>query len=199
MNSSKIRMLLRWQTWLSCGCSFLLSPGPALAEDAAPKPEDSPAGWIFRWINFAIVFAAIVYFFTKVAAPALRARSEEIAQKIAEGARAREAAERQRAEVQAKLAGIEQEVARIRVDAKRDAEAEAVRLRALARHEAEVIERAAQEEIRAAQRAAQLELKAFAARLAVERAEVLLATEITPEAQAALFHTFVAELQRSAN
>jgi F-type H+-transporting ATPase subunit b len=129
----------------------------------------------------------------------LRARSEEIAQKIAEGARAREAAEKQRAEVQAKLAGIEQEVARIRVDAKRDAEAEAVRLRALARHEADVIERAAQAEIRAAQRAAQLELKAFAARLAVERAAALLTTEITPEAQAALFHSFVAELQRSAN
>lgn len=199
MNSSKIRRLLRWQTWFFCGCSFLLIVGPALAEAAAPKPEDSPAGWIFRWINFAIVFAAIVYFFTKVAAPALRTRSEEIAQKIAEGARAREAAEKQRAEVQAKLAGIEQEVARIRVDAKRDAEAEAVRLRALARHEAEVIERAAQEEIRAAQRAAQLELKAFAARLAVDRAEALLATEITPEAQAILFHTFVAELQRSAN
>jgi len=134
-----------------------------------------------------------------VAAPALRAQSEEIAQKIAEGARAREAAERQRAEVQAKLAGIEQEVARIRVDAKRDAEAEAARLRALARQEAEVIERAAQAEIKAAQRAAQLELKAFAARLAVDRAESLLTTEITPEAQATLFHTFVAELQRSAN
>jgi F-type H+-transporting ATPase subunit b len=101
--------------------------------------------------------------------------------------------------VQAKLAGIEQEVARIRVDAKRDAEAEAVRLRALARQEAEVIERAAQAEIKAAQRAAQLELKAFAARLAVDRAEALLTTEITPEAQATLFHTFVAELQRSAN
>jgi F-type H+-transporting ATPase subunit b len=192
-------MLLRWQTWLSCGVSFLLIASPALAEEAAPKPEDSPAGWIFRWINFAIVFAAIVYFFAKVAAPALRVRSEEIAQKIAEGARAREAAERQRAEVQAKLAGIEQEVARIRVDAKRDAEVEAVRLRALARHEAEVIERAAQAEIKAAQRAAQLELKAFAARLAVDRAEAMLTTEITPEAQATLFHTFVAELQRSAN
>jgi F-type H+-transporting ATPase subunit b len=199
VNSSKIRMLLRWQTWLSCSFSFLLIAGSALAEEAAVKPEDSPAGWIFRWINFAIVFVAIVYFFTKVAAPALRVRSEEIAQKIAEGARAREAAERQRAEVQAKLAGIEQEVARIRVDAKRDAEAEAARLRALARQEAEVIERAAQAEIKAAQRAAQLELKAFAARLAVDRAEAMLATEITPEAQATLFHTFVTELQRSAN
>ena len=199
MNSSKIRMLLRWQTWFFCGCSFLLIVGPALAEAAAPKPEDSPAGWIFRWINFAIVLAAMVYFFTKVAAPGLRARSAEIGEKIAEGARAREAAERQRREVQEKMAGIDAEVERIRKEAKRDSEAEAVRLRNLARQEAEMIERAAQAEIRAAQKAAQLELKVFAAKLAVDRAERLLAGEITPEAQAYLFHNFVAELDRSAN
>jgi hypothetical protein len=33
----------------------------------------------------------------------------------------------------------------------------------------------------------------------VERAEGLLAAEITPEAQATLFRTFVAELDRSPN
>ena len=54
---------------------------------------------------------------------------------------------RQRREVQAKLAGIDEEVERIREEAKRDAEAEAVRLRNLARQEAEMIERAAQAEI----------------------------------------------------
>jgi F-type H+-transporting ATPase subunit b len=141
----------------------------------------------------------MVYFFTKVAAPGLRARSAEIGEKIAEGARAREAAERQRREVQEKMAGIDAEVERIRKEAKRDSEAEAVRLRNLARQEAEMIERAAQAEIRAAQKAAQLELKVFAAKLAVDRAERLLAGEITPEAQAYLFHNFVAELDRSAN
>ena len=189
----------RWQTLLLCCVSFLLIATPALAEESTASAENSPSGWIFRWINFAIVFGALVYFFGKVAAPSLRLRSEEISQKIAEGARAREAAERQRREVQAKLAGIEQEVARIRADAQRDAEAEAVRLRALARKEAEVIERAAQSEIRAAERAAQLELKAFAARIAVDRAEALLADRMTPEAQSALFHRFVADLERSAN
>jgi F-type H+-transporting ATPase subunit b len=191
--------LSAWRALALSSVSFLLMAIPALAEEAAPAPENSQAGWVFRWINFAIVLGAIVYFFVKVAAPALRLRSEEIAQKIAEGARAREAADTRRREVQAKLAGVDKEIALLREEAKRSALAEAARLKALARQEAEVIERAAQAEIRAAQRAAALELKSLAARLAIERAEATLANQITPEAQTSLFRAFVAELDRSPN
>ncbi len=180
--------------------SFVLLALPTMAaeEAAAPAPENSPAGWIFRWINFAIVAIGIIYLFAK-AAPGFRSHTEEISQKIAEGARAREAAEKQRREVQAKLAGIDAEVENLRVEAKKSMDAEAVRLKALARREAEIIEQAAQAEIVAAQRAGALELKALAARLAIERAEAVLSKQITPEAQAALFNTFVLELERSAN
>lgn len=193
----------RWMAYTRLGCvliSFALLALPAMAaeEAAAPAPENSPAGWIFRWINFAIVAIGIVYVFAK-AVPSFRAHTEDISQKIAEGARAREAAEKQRREVQAKLAGIDAEVEKLRAEAKKSMDAEAVRLKALARREAEIIEQAAQAEIFAAQRAGALELKAWAADLAIERAETVLAKQITPEAQAALFNTFVLELERSAN
>ncbi len=178
--------------------SFFLLAAPLLAEEAAPSVENSPIGWTFRWIIFAIVFIGLVWAFAKTGAP-LRSSAEEIAQKIAEGARAREAAEKQRREVQAKLAGIENEVAALREEAKRGMEAEAARLKALAKREAEIIESAAQSEIAAAHRAAAIELKALAARLATQHAEVVLTKEITPEAQASLFHAFVADLERSAN
>lgn len=180
--------------------SFVLLALPTMAAEgaAAPAPENSPAGWIFRWINFAIVAIGIIYLFAK-AAPGFRSHTEEISQKIAEGARAREAAEKQRREVRAKLAGIDAEVEKLRVEAKKSMDAEAVRLKALARREAEIIEQAAQAEIVAAQRAGAIELKALAARLAIERAEAVLSKQITPEAQAALFNTFVLELERSAN
>jgi F0F1-type ATP synthase membrane subunit b/b' len=69
----------------------------------------------------------------------------------------------------------------------------------MAHAESEKIERAGQMEIEAARRAAHVELKALAARLAVERAEGLLAKEMTPQAETALFRTFVAELERSVN
>jgi F0F1-type ATP synthase membrane subunit b/b' len=189
---------IHWQAVSCCGVFLLLIAAPAIAQEATTGPENSQTGWIFRWIIFAIVVVCLVYAFAK-AVPSFRTTSEEIAQRIAEGARRREAAERQRREIQAKLAGIDTEVTKFRDEAKRSMETEAARLKALARHEAEIIERAAQAEILAAQRAAALEMKALAARLAVERAAVVLTEQITPEAQASLFRTFVAELDRSAN
>lgn len=176
------------------GLLLVLAAAPALAQEGESSPADSPTGWVFRWINFAIVLGLIVYAFRK-AAPSFRGRADEISQRIAEGTRAREAAEKQRREAQAKLAGIEIEIAKMRVEAKRGAEAEAERLRELARVEAETIERAAQAEISAAERAARLELKALAARMAVERAEATLRKEITPQNEAALFGAFVVELE----
>jgi F-type H+-transporting ATPase subunit b len=178
--------------------ALLVTAIPLVAEEHPPSAVDSPTGWIFRWVNFAILLGLIVYAFRK-AAPSLRSHGEEISQRIAEGTRAREAAERQRAEAQAKLAGIEQEVAALRVEAKRGAEAEAQRLRDLARTEAEMIEKAAQAEIAAAERAARRELKNLAAGAAIERAEAALRAEMTPESEAVLFGTFVAELEGRAN
>jgi F-type H+-transporting ATPase subunit b len=172
---------------------------PLLAQEGEASPVDSPTGWVFRWLNFAIVFGVVAYFAVKKGGPYFRRQAEEISRKIAEGTRAREAAERQRQEVQAKLANIENEIAGMRAEAKRDAEAEAQRLRALGREEAEKIERAAQAEIAAAERAARMELKVFAARLAVERAEAQLRQELTPKSEAALFQAFVQELERSVN
>lgn len=179
--------------------NFLLLAAPALAQEGEGSPADSPTGWVFRWLNFAIVFGAIGYAMVKYAAPVFRRHADEISRQIAEGARAREAAERQRKEIEAKLAGLEAEVAEMRAEAKRDSEAEAQRLRALAREDAHKIELAAQAEIAAAERAARFELKALAARQAVERAEALLREELTPKAEAALFSAFVQELAGSVN
>jgi F-type H+-transporting ATPase subunit b len=182
--------------------SFMLlvffAAAPAMAQESSPSPADSTTGWVFRWINFAIVVALLVYGIRK-AAPTFRAHQEQIAQKIAEGTRAREAAELRRHEVEEKLKGLDQEIERIRAEAKRGGDAEVIRLRAAAKEDAQKIERAAQAEIAAAERAARMELKAFAARMAVDRAEVLLRDELTPKAEAALFSGFVGELERSAN
>jgi F0F1-type ATP synthase membrane subunit b/b' len=178
--------------------SLLFAAVPALAQEGGSSVVDSTSGWVFRWINFGVLVALLVYAFSK-AAPKFRKNSDEIARKIAEGARAREAAEQQRREVRTKLAGIDAEVAAMREDARRGAEAEAERIRALARSEAEMIERAARAEIAAAERASRLELRVAAARLAVRRAEALLAEQITLSDESALFRTFVAELERSPN
>lgn len=176
----------------------LLAASPALAQEGSASPVDSPTGLVFRWINFAIVAALIIWGFGK-AAPSFRAQRELIGQKIAEGTRAREVAEQRRREVEEKMKGLGQEIERIRAEAKKAGEAEAIRLRAAAKEDAQKIERAAQAEIAAAERAARMELKTLAAGMAVDRAEVLLRDELTPKAEAALFSGFVGELERSAN
>jgi hypothetical protein len=117
--------------------SLALAAAPVFAQEGDRSPADSTTGWVFRWLNFALVFGAIAYCIVKYAAPAFRTQAEEISRKIAEGARAREAAERQRREIKTKLEGLEREIEQLRVDAKRDAEAEAQRLRDLGRAEAE--------------------------------------------------------------
>jgi F-type H+-transporting ATPase subunit b len=188
--------LLRQSNFLALLIS--LAAIPALAQEGE-GPADTPTGWAFRWLNFAIVFGAIAYFARKYGGPYFRANAEEIAKKIEEGARAREAAEKQKKEMEAKLANLPKEIEQMRAEAKRDSDAEAQRLRALAKEEAQKIEKAALAEIAAAERASRLELKAFAARLAVERAEELLREELTPAAEQKLFHTFVIELERSVN
>jgi F-type H+-transporting ATPase subunit b len=172
----------------------LLGAGAASAQEGG-SAADSNAGLIFKWVNFAIVFFAIAYAFAKAGGPAFRARAEKIGAQIGEAARAREAAEQQRHEAQQKRANLDKEVAEMRDAAKRDAAAEAQRLRELAKEEAVKIERIAQAEIAAAERAARLDLKRLEARLAVEGAETMLRREITPQGEAQLFRAFVAELE----
>jgi F-type H+-transporting ATPase subunit b len=180
-------------------CLFALTALPVLAQEGESSPADSPTGWIFRWLNFAIVFGAIAYCAVKKGGRYFRSHADEIARKIEEGARAREAAERRRKEIEAKLANLPSEVEQMRAEAKRGGEAEAQRIRAMARQEAEKIEQSAQAEIRAAERAARLELKAVAARMAVVNAQEVLESQLTREAEAGLFRTFVADLREGAS
>jgi F-type H+-transporting ATPase subunit b len=172
---------------------------PVLAQETERPPAETSVGWVFRWINFAVVFGAMAYFAVKKGGPYFRRNAETISEKVAEGARAREAAEQRRREIEAKLAGLEKEVEEMRAAAKRDSEAEVRRLRAMAREDAERIEKAAQGEIAAAERAGRLELKALTARLTIERAESLLKKELDRENDAALFRAFVGELSGRAN
>ncbi len=179
---------------------IFLVTAPLLAqEESTPPLANSSLGWIFRWVNFAVVVAVIAYYVVKKAGPYFRQNADRIAERVAEGARAREAAEKRKREIEAKMARLDQEIEQMRATAKRDSEVELQRLRAMAREDAQRIETAAQAEIAAAERASRLELKSLAARLTVERAESLLKAELDPENDAALVRAFVSDLSGRAN
>ncbi len=189
--------MTRWLRLLFFQAAALLTmAAPALAAEAE-QPADSPVGWVFRWLNFALVFGGGGYLVAKKAPAIFRARADAIASRIAGASRAREEAEARLRDAEEKLRNLPQEGTQLRAAARREAAAEAERIRALARDEAQRIERAAQFEMEAAERAARIELRAVAARLAVERAEALLRRQMTAQAEAGLFRNFVSSLARS--
>ncbi|MGA2482173.1 MAG: hypothetical protein ABSF92_03530 [Candidatus Acidiferrales bacterium] len=169
------------------------------AEGKEENPAEQPAGEVFKWLNFALVAGAVGYLIAKKGPAYFRARADAISSAIAQAAAAKADADRRLAEAEAKLKRLEEEVAALRDTAHRDAADDAERIRKMARGETERIALAARAEIEAAERAARMELKARAAKLAVERAEALLAGQLTPKTQEGLFRSFVAELPGRTN
>jgi F-type H+-transporting ATPase subunit b len=154
---------------------------------------------IFKWINFAIVAAVLIWLFAKKLPVVFRGNADKISSAITKATAAKEEAERQVREAEAKLANLKQEIAALQAAAKREAAEEGERIRAMAQSDVKKVGAAAQAEIEAAERAARLELKALAASLAVDGAESLLAKQLTPAAQESLVDTFVKSLDGRPN
>jgi F-type H+-transporting ATPase subunit b len=170
----------------------------ARAEEGGSSTTEH-ANDIFKWINFAIVAAVLIWLFAKKLPAWFRGNADKINSAIAKATAAKEEAERQVREAEAKLANLQREIAALEANARRETIEEGERIRALAQSDAKKVDIAAQMEIEAAERAARLELKALAAALAVDGAETLLVKQLTPAAQESLVDTFVKSLEGRPN
>jgi F-type H+-transporting ATPase subunit b len=177
---------------------FLLMTSVAGAEESG-KAAGSPTGIIFKWIHFVIIAVLAYWVFGKLLPPAFRKKADLISEAIEKATAAKAQADRQLKEAAVKLSSLEQEVAAFRAMAQKDAAAEVERLRSATRTDAEKIVAAGQAEIAAAERAARLELKELAAKLSVDKAESLVAQQMTPVVQDALIDNFVQSLQGRPN
>ncbi|MGH7839092.1 MAG: hypothetical protein ACREQC_14870 [Candidatus Binataceae bacterium] len=171
----------------------------AQAADEGGNAAAQTANQIFKWINFAIVIGALVWLFGKKLPSWFRGNAESISSAITKATAAREEAERQVREAEAKLAHLQEEIATLHAAAQREAAVEEEHIRALTQTDAKKVGIAAQLEIEAAERAARLELKALAAALAVDGAESLLAKQLTPATQETLVDNFVKSLEGRPN
>ena len=180
-----------------CGASWFFAAA-ALAADEGGKPAEGPAE-IFKWINFAIVAAALVWYFANKGGPWFRDNAKNISSAITKAQAAKAEADRQLKDAEQRLARLEEEVRALRIQAEKEGTAEAERIRALAKSDLEKVGVAVKREIEAAERAARLELKALAAKLAVDGAESLVAKQLTPQTQDALIAGFVKSLEGSPN
>jgi F-type H+-transporting ATPase subunit b len=181
-----------------CSALLFFAAAARAADEGGASAAAAPTE-LFKWINFAIVAAAVIWLFGKVLPPKLRANAENISSTITKAQAAKAEAERKLRDAERRLARLEEEVRGLREQAQKDAAAEAERIRALAKSDAEKVVISAKAEIEAAERAARIALKNLAAKLAVDGAEALLAKQLTPQTQDALIAGFVKSLQGSPN
>jgi F-type H+-transporting ATPase subunit b len=193
----KLRKLI-FSSLFVCGAAMFLSVAARAAEEGGASGSAAPTE-IFKWINFAIVAGVLIWVFGKKLPPLFRSNAESISSAITKATAAKAEADRQLKDAEQRLARLEQEVQALREEAKKEAIAEAERIRALAKSDAEKVAVAAKAEIEAAERAARIALKALAAKLAVDGAESLLVKQLTAQTQDALIAGFVKTLQGSPN
>jgi F-type H+-transporting ATPase subunit b len=177
---------------------FFMALPVLAAEGAEPDPADSTAGLIFRWLNFLIVFGGIAYLIAKHGGAFFRGNAKEIAASIVEATAVKAEADRELREVEVKVARLDQDVAEMREEARRNWTAESERLRAAGVTEIEKINLAARTELAASERAAQQQVREIAASMAVERAAALVSSMMNREIRARMFQSFLGELGKGA-
>lgn len=170
---------------------------PALflaAERAEASGLMNPALW--RVINFLVFVIILVYILrNKIGIGQIFGnRAGSIASKLEQAARDKREAQERLAELEARLARLDQDVAQIRAEAERESAREAERIREAAEADAEKIRQAAQREIEGAMKAARNELRAFVAEQSIGLAERIISREIKPEDNTAMLNRFVDNL-----
>jgi F-type H+-transporting ATPase subunit b len=188
-----------FSVWASCALSLVFAAAVRCAEEGATPAEESPVGTVFKWLHFLIVLGATYWLVAEVLPPVIRRNADKITAAIIKATSAKNEAEKQLKEAATKLASLEHEIAQFREQAQQDAAAELERLRNMTKAELEKVRIAAKAEMEAAERAARVELKAIAAKLAVDRAESLVAKQMTPALHSAMIDNFVQTLEGRPN
>jgi F-type H+-transporting ATPase subunit b len=150
-------------------------------------------GW--RWANFALLVAILVWVGNKYANPYFTGQTQIIRQGLDEARRHREDAERRSADVQAKLANIGQEIEKFRRTALAEQSSEMERQRQRMRAEVEATWANASQQIETLGKHARRDLRHFASSLALELAEQRIRQRMNPATQAALTGDFVEKLK----
>jgi F0F1-type ATP synthase membrane subunit b/b' len=156
-----------------------------------------PGAEAWKFFNLFVFIVLAIYLhhrFGKPVREALRSRGESIKRELERARSERDQAVAKLAEVEARFANLDVEVAKVREKAKLEAEAERQRMTVATEEEIAKIREQAKREIESAGNAARHELRKFAAAESVRLAEDLLAKEIRPEDDVRLTSQTVQEL-----
>lgn len=150
---------------------------------------------IFEAINFAIIFLAIVIPLFRILPRILRKRSETLNRDITSAREATADANARLSAVEAKLAGLGEEIRKFRAQVEQDSLEDEKRVKATLEEESARIVASAEQEIAVAAAQARRGLRHFAADLAIEQAEKQLV--LTPEIDRALIAEFIGDVSHN--
>lgn len=151
---------------------------------------------LWRVINLLVFLAILIYIFRNKLriGQVFDNRASSIVKELEQARQEKEQAQRQLAEIEARLNRLDQEVEDIRREAASEAEREQERIRQAADADAEKIRQAAAREIEGAMKAARTELRAFVAEQSVEMAEAMIKRELRPEDNSRMLTKYIDEL-----
>ncbi|MCL4793025.1 MAG: ATP synthase F0 subunit B [Bryobacteraceae bacterium] len=171
---------------------LLLAALPVLA--AGDHGDHGDPFLIKKIFNFAILAAGIGYLFIKVINPLLRGQQREITENLDLARRQAEQAESRAREIEARMDGLEGEIAALREKAAAELKAESERLDREAAAQLAKIEQNSRQEIESAVKFARQDLKAYSAALAVDLARQRIQAALDDPAQGRLVHRFTESL-----
>jgi F-type H+-transporting ATPase subunit b len=165
----------------------------ALQEGAAPW-WNYPGLELWKFFNLFFFIAILVLLLRRTVSNSFRARRDGIRRDLMRAQEERNAALAKLQEVEARLARLDEEVASIREQSKKEALEERERIARSTEDDARKLREQAQREIESAGKVARQELRRFAAEQSVELAEEMIRRDMRPEDDARLFDREVQEL-----
>lgn len=173
---------------------LLAAPAVSAAEEPIEGAAGEPRTLIFQIVNFAILAGGLAWLAKKYGGPYFASRSESIRNGIAEAENMMAQAEDRARSIERRLAGLNEEIGRLRAAAQNELAAERQRFEQETERAVRRVFAQAEQEIAAVSKAARLELKAYAASLAIGLAEQRIASRITRQTQRELVEDLVRSL-----
>jgi len=188
---------------LALGLTFSASPVRAQEHEGGEKKAgvEKEEGFAekheleLKWANFLILAGLLGYFVGKNAGPFFAARSAGIRKDMEDSLRQRQEAEARAADVDRRLANLEQDIAALRAQSEAEGQAETERIAKLTEAEIAKIHARAEQEIASAGKAARMALRRYSAELAMGLAEQKVRARMTPATEDALVQGFVSNLK----
>jgi F-type H+-transporting ATPase subunit b len=154
--------------------------------------DPEQAATVFTVINFAVLAILVGWFLLKVLPKTFRNRNAALEKHLVEARAASEDAKSRLGSVEARLGKLDEQIAALRAQAEKDAQADEQRMKASIEEEKQKILASAEQEIAAAAAQARRQIQQYAADLAIDQAAKKLV--VTAETDRALVQEFARRL-----